>query len=156
MPILLDESENKNLRLRDVFNNESDFEQTPGYPDFAQNATQNIYVDSTFTGSVKDGSRMNPFSSLVVALTTLLTESNTVFYQFFLAPGTYTGSINIQRSTATQSFVITGSGANCTFIESGNTFISGKDSDVIYLRNFLDVKLEKVTIRNGKYGLYVT
>ena len=112
-----------------------------------------VHVDAAYTGGSSDGSLLKPYVSLATAMTAKLTEGATTPYTFKLKPGEYTGAINIQRTTATQSFTIEGSSPGTTFVQSGVDFAAGGGSDVLYLRRFKDVSCKNLTVRFGKYSL---
>ena len=65
-----------------------------------------------------------------------LVEAATTAYTFKLAPGAYTGAISIDRTNATQSFCIEGSGQDCTFVQAGANFAAGAASNVLLFRDF--------------------
>lgn len=116
-------------------------------------ATELVYVDSSYTGD-SDGSALFPYSNLNTALTAKLINDSTTHYVFKVAPGLYTGGIDIVHTTPrTQSFKIQGSGQN-TIIQSGATFAAGKDTSVLSFRRFKTVELSSCTIQNGLYGFY--
>jgi parallel beta-helix repeat protein len=113
-----------------------------------------VHVDASYAGGNSDGSLLKPYTSLVTALTARLTEGATDFLTFKLNPGVYTGAVNINRTTATQSFCIEGSGPESTFVQAGTTFAAGAADDVLELRDFLDITFKDFTVRHGAYGLY--
>ena len=116
-------------------------------------ATSTVYCDAEYAGGNSDGSLLKPYVSLATAMTTKLTEGNQTNFTFKLAPGVYTGAISINRTTATCSFTVEGSGADCTFVQAGATFAAGRSSDVINIQDFLNVTFKDFTVRYGKYGL---
>ena len=115
--------------------------------------TDLVYVDSVYSGSVENGSVLKPYKSLSGALQAKLTDASTTSYVFKLAPGVYTGGISIDQSSKNQSFKIEGSGDE-TIIQSGTTFSAGKDTNVLYFRDFKTIELASCTVRNGLYGFY--
>ena len=116
--------------------------------------TATVYCDAGYVGGNSDGSILKPYVSLVTALTAKLVEGNTTNFTFKLAAGVYTGAVSINRTTATCSFTIEGSGPDCTFVQAGTSFAAGGTSNVLFLQDFLDVTFKDFTVRYGKYGLY--
>ena len=114
-----------------------------------------IWVDASRSDTYsEDGSRSLPYKTLTAAMSAKLQDGATESYVFRLLPGTYTGGVSIDHTAKTQSFKIEGSGRDVTFIESGSTFSTGKDTNVLYLRDFVSIEISDVTIRNGLYGFY--
>ena len=116
-------------------------------------ATEMVHVDSSYGGGSSDGSVTNPYTSLVTATTAKLVSGSTTAYCFQLMPGTYTGAISLDFA-GTQSFAIRGSGADCTFVQAGADFAAGGSSNALYFRDFKNIEVEGITIRNCLYGLY--
>ena len=118
-------------------------------------AMDTVYVDASYDAGLgaSDGSLHKPYVSLKTALETKL-ASGTTSLTFKVAPGEYTGAVSIDRAVAEQSFVIEGSGSQCTFVQAGTSFAAGASSNVLYLRDFKDVTIKNLCIRYGAYGLY--
>ena len=119
------------------------------------NSPTTIWVDASRSDSYTEaGSRSKPYKTLTAALSAKLSDGATTSYIFRLLPGTYSGGVSIDHSSKTQSFKIEGSGRDVTIIESASSFASGKDTNVLYLRDFVSIEICDVTIRNGLYGFY--
>ena len=114
-----------------------------------------VYVDSKQTGTYTEtGHESAPYRTLTAAIAAKLTNVATQYTVFKLLPGNYVGAISVDKDTANQSFEIVGSGRDNTFIRSGATFSAGRDENVLYFRDFLDITIRHVSIQNGKYGFY--
>ena len=117
-----------------------------------------VYVDAGYSGENgnADGSLLKPYTTLQAACSAELTEGSTQHITFKLAPGAYTGTINITQQTASQHFCVKGSGPDVTFIQAGTTYANANANDAVFLRRFKDVQFKDCTIRNSKgYGLYI-
>ena len=112
------------------------------------------YVDSKRVDSyTPDGSESLPYKSLKTALETKLTNSATAFISFRVASGNYDGTVAIDKDSANQSFEIIGAGRNLTFVRGASSFSSSTPT-VLYFRDFLDIKVQSLTLCNGLYGFY--
>lgn len=112
--------------------------------------TQTVYVDSKRTDSyTQDGTLGKPYKTLSAALTSRLTENATVSYIFMLRPGVYEGVISVDRTTATQSFAIQGSGVENTFIQCADI-----TTNALYFRDFKSITVTDLTIKQCAYGFY--
>ena len=70
-----------------------------------------------------------------------------------MASGNYDGTISLDKDSANQSFEIIGAGRNLTFIRGAASF-SSSTGTVLYFRDFLDIKIQSLSICNGLYGFY--
>ena len=114
-----------------------------------------VYVDSKQTGNYTEiGTETAPYRSLTAACAAKLTNASTSYIVFKLLPGNYDGAISIDNDSPNQSFEIVGSGKTNTFIRGGATFSEGRNDNVLYFRDFLDITIRSLSIRNGKYGFY--
>ena len=119
------------------------------------NTPTTIWVDANRSDSyTESGSRSEPYKTLNAALSGKLTDGATTSYVFRLLPGVYTGGVSIDHTSKTQSFKIEGSGRDITILESASSFASGKDTNVLFLRDFVSIEISDLTIRNGLYGFY--
>ena len=100
------------------------------------------------------GSRISPYRGLSAAVTAKLTNANTDFVIFLLAPGDYVGTIAIDQQNRNQGFAIVGSGRESCFIKGHTGTFDATVGNVLYFRDFLDITVRDCTITNGAYGLY--
>ena len=146
--------EAKAIRIRDIFpvdNDADDFilnESAQPLP-----VTNTVYVDSSYSGT-SDGSFAQPYSSLQTAMNAKIVDGETETFIFNLAEGVYTTAINMTMNSRTHCITIQGAGVDKTIIQSGQSFIDGKDTNCIFMRRFKHVEIRNLTIRNSKYGFY--
>lgn len=114
--------------------------------------TELVYVDAGFSGT-SDGSSTKPYATLSAAITARLGDDDTDTVCFHLAPGVYTGTISVDKTLKNQTFSITGSGMENTFIQGASSF-SSSTGNVLYFRDFRAIELADVTVQFGKYGFY--
>ena len=113
-----------------------------------------VYVDSKRTDNyVESGTLAKPYKNLTAAFVKLAdAETDTVIFQ--LATGEYTGVHNLTKTSQNQSFALVGSG-EATYVQGASSWAAVTDHDLLKLTNFLDVRLENLTVRySGKYAFY--
>ena len=116
-----------------------------------------VYVDSKQTGSYTEiGTETAPYRTLAAAVAAKLTNLATDYIVFKLLPGNYDGAISVDKDVANQSFEIVGSGRRNTFIRAGATFSAGRNDNVLYFRDFLDITIRSLSIQNGTVSTHVT
>ena len=115
--------------------------------------TEDVYVNSSYTGSIQNGKPHRPYTSLGAALDEKLVQGSNTHYTFYLSAGTYTGTINESMTSATQKISICGAGKDLTIIEGSPSWHPAV-GNVLYLREFLSVELRDLTVCRGAYGFY--
>jgi len=115
------------------------------------------YVDAARAGEsyTATGTALAPYQTLSAAIAAKLTDANTDYVVFKLAPGDYVGTISVVQSTPNQSFAIEGSGKDSCFIRGSTGAFDATVGNVLYFRDFENVTVKDVTIMNGAYGLYI-
>ena len=115
-----------------------------------------VYVDAGRSAEsyAETGSQVAPYRTLTAAMAAKCTDVATDTIVFRLAPGEYTGQIDITKTTANQSFCIQGSSSDNCFIQ-GSAAWDATVGHVMFIRRFNNVELSNVCIRHGRYGAYV-
>ena len=113
-----------------------------------------IYCDANRSDSyTEDGTLSYPYKSLSDAITAKCGDNDTDTIVFYLASGSYTGTISKTKASVNQEIYIIGENKDSVKIQ-GDSSWSTSTSNVLFLRNFKKISIENITIQYGAYGFY--